>query len=279
MGNKVMNDSPVHVVIPDLQVKPGAPTAHLRWIGQYLVDKWAGNDNLRIIQIGDFADMPSLSSYDRKGGKLMEGRRYSKDVESVHAANEILLGPMAEYNKGRRVKWNPGMDLTLGNHEQRIVRSVDQDAQLEGLVDVNGLAYDEYGWNVHDFLVPVNIDGVTYSHYFANPMNGRPYGGQSIDTRIKTIGFTFTMGHQQGLQIGRRHLNNGAEIRGLVAGSCYLHDEDYAGPQGNNNWRGIVVCHGVEKGSYNLMEVPLDYLCRRYEGQKLKSFLQRGKRH
>lgn len=278
-GQKVMNDAPTHLVIPDLQVKPGAPTAHLRWIGQYIVDKWAGSDLLKINCLGDMADMPSLSSFDKKGGKLMEGRRIKKDFEAVHAANEILLGPMAEYNAGRRVKWNPQMDLELGNHEHRINRAVEQDAQLEGLISVDDLAYAEYGWNVHGFLEPVDIDGVTYSHYFANAMTGRAISGQSIDARIKTIGFTFSQGHQQGLQVGRRHLNNGAEIRGLVAGSCYLHDEEYAGPQGNNNWRGILVCHNVEKGSYALTEVPLDYLCRRYEGMKLRTFLQRGKRH
>ncbi|HYF46074.1 MAG TPA: hypothetical protein VD926_07675, partial [Acidimicrobiales bacterium] len=60
---------------------------------------------------------------------------------------------------------------------------------------------------------------------------------------------------------------------GLVAGACYLHDEDYLGPQGNTYWRGIVVCFGVEGGVYNPMFVDLDYLCRRYEGAPLSEFM------
>jgi hypothetical protein len=56
----------------------------------------------------------------------------------------------------------------------------------------------------------------------------------------------------------------------MVAGSCYLHDEEYLGPQGNFVWRGILVCHQVEDGDYDVMEVSLDYLSRRYEGRRLR---------
>ncbi len=120
----------------------------------------------------------------------------------------------------------------------------------------------------------VDIDGIAYSHYFYNPMTGRPYGGQNIETRLKTVGHSFTMGHQQGYWVGMREAL-GSRHRGLVAGSCYLHDEDYKGPQGNSHWRGIVVCNQVERGSYDLMEVSLDYLCRRYEGLRLTEWMER----
>ena len=63
----------VHIVIPDSQVRPGVPTAHLGWIGQYILDEFAGHPNVKIIHLGDFADMASLSSYD-KGKKRMEGK-------------------------------------------------------------------------------------------------------------------------------------------------------------------------------------------------------------
>jgi len=52
-------------------------------------------------------------------------------------------------------------------------------------------------------------------------------------------------------------------MRGLVAGSCYLHNEPYMG-HGNSHWRGIVMKHNVVNGYYNLMEVDLGFLRERY---------------
>jgi hypothetical protein len=59
---------------------------------------------------------------------------------------------------------------------------------------------------------------------------------------------------------------------GLVAGACYLHEEEYRGPQGMTHWRGIVMKHQVQGGEYDMMLVSLDYLCRRYEGMSLVDF-------
>jgi hypothetical protein len=250
----------VHIVIPDTQVAPGVPTQHMDWIGQYIADEYDGAD-LTVIHLGDHWTMDSLSTYDRKGGQRMEGRRYIKDVEAGNEAFYRLDQPLAKV-PGRYV-------FLMGNHEYRINRAAEADAQLAGVVDLSHL--NTFGWEVHDFLEPVTIDGVVYAHYFANPMTGRPYGGQSMDARLKTVGYSFTMGHQQGLHVGMRALTNGDRHRAIVAGSCYIHDEDYLGPQGNNCWRGILVCHGVEKGNYDLMEVSLDYLARRYEGKRLSA--------
>jgi hypothetical protein len=80
------------------------------------------------------------------------------------------------------------------------------------------------------------------------------------------------MGHQQTLDYAIRFVK-GESQHGLVAGACYLHDEDYKGYQGNAHWRGIVVCHEVREGSYDPMFVSLDYLCRRYEGVPLSKFM------
>ena len=117
------------------------------------------------------------------------------------------------------------------------------------------------------------LDGVAYAHFFYNPMTGKPFGG-NVESRLKTIGHTFTMGHQQTLMYGLRFVA-GKSQHGLIAGSCYLHDEDYKGPQGNSHWRGIIVKHEVRDGSYDPMFVSLDYLCRRYEETTLERFVAR----
>ena len=78
-----------HMVIPDCQIKPGHSVQYLKWIGQYIVDKQPDV----IVCIGDFADMPSLSSYDT-GKKAFEGRTYKADIKAVHKAMDALTAPL-----------------------------------------------------------------------------------------------------------------------------------------------------------------------------------------
>lgn len=267
----------IHVVIGDTQVKEGVPTAHLGWIGQYLVDQFAGED-VEVIHLGDHWDMPSLSSYD-KGKKSMEGRRYKSDVKAGNDALGLLTNPLRQYNINRRKKgkaqWKPGLWMLRGNHEERIERAVNLDAQLEGVIGYHDFNDVALGWTPVPFLEILWLDGVGYSHYFYNPRTGKPLGGENLYTRLKTIGHSFTMGHQQLVDHAMRHVGK-TRHHGLVNGTCYLHDENYLGPQGNDYWRGIVVCHQVENGSYDPMFVSLDYLCRRYEDRTLADFLSRS---
>lgn len=264
----------VHLVIPDTQVKAGVPLDHLEWIGRYIVDYQPDV----IVHIGDHADMPSLSEYDRNKS-CFHGRRYREDVFWAKRGWDMLNAPIEEYNEKRRgykcKLYRPEKHMTLGNHEYRIQRAIEKDAvQLEGVIGIKeDLGLDRYGWEVHDFLETVTIDGVAYSHYFYQPMSGKPYSGENLLLRLKNVGHSFTMGHQQGKLIAQRYLSNGTTQRGLVVGSAYLHDEDYKGPQANHHWRGIIVKHEVREGNYDLMEVSLDFLCRKYEQMRLSTFL------
>lgn len=261
---KYNNVGRVHCMIPDCQIKPNSPTDHLVWIGKYIAEIKPDV----IVNIGDFCDAPSLSYYD-KGKRAMEGRRVQLDLDAANEANILLTSQWRDIEG-----YNPEMHLTLGNHENRITRYVECNPALDGFLSVDNLNYKQTGWTVHEFLKQVVIDGVSYAHFFANPMTGRPYGGANIDTRIKTIGYSFSMGHQQMHMAGQRPLGNGKIIRGLVSGACYLHDEDYKGTQGNTHWRGIIIKHEVKDGAYDIMEVSLDFLCRKYEGMPVYKFMQ-----
>ncbi len=266
------NDT-VHVVIPDTQAKRYVPTKHLEWAGRYIGEKFAGRPKVKLIHLGDHWDMPSLSSYDRKGGTKMEGRRYDHDVTAGNEAWELFNDAIVTAAAKAGAKgWFPESWFLFGNHEERIVRAANDDAVLDGTVTLDHLAVvHDKRWKTAEFLKPVWLDGVAYAHYFTARGTGRPLGGQSIDARIKTIGHSFTQGHQQGLWNGRREVIGGAHL-GLVAGSCYLHDEDYLGPQGNRHWRGIIVCYDVRRGDYDPKFVSLNSLCKRYEGKTLAQF-------
>ena len=260
-----------HLFIPDNQVKADVPLDHLRWIGQYIVDKKPDV----VINIGDFADMPSLSSYD-KGKKAFEGRRVMSDIEATHKGMDTLMKPLEDFNTKRRTwkmkQYKPRLVMTLGNHEDRISRAIENNAELDGILSLDDLDYKDWGWEVIPFKESIVIDGVYYSHFFYNPYTGRPWGGM-VATRLKNIGHSFSMGHVQTLDYATRFLSNGQQQCGLVAGACYLHFEDYKGAQANYHWRGIVMKHQVKDGAYDPMFVSLDYLCRRYEGMPLSMFM------
>ena len=71
-------------------------------------------------------------------------------------------------------------------------------------------------------------------------------------------------GHQQGKQVAYGKRPDGSTITCIIAGSCYEHDEDYLGPQGNNHFRGFLMAHEVNNGTFDEMFVSLDYLKKRY---------------
>jgi hypothetical protein len=226
-----------------------------------------------VINLGDHTDMASLSSWDRATFDF-EGRRFEGDIAASQLANDLLTTPSWDAGLWDDMEWH----ILYGNHENRIDRFVQKNPELHGFVDKDKLEYDYYYDHVHDFLRPITIDGVTYAHYFYNPMSGRPFGGM-IETRIKQVGMSFTMGHQQGFQYGLRVLNNGQRQHGCIAGSCYLHREKYLGPQGHDHWNGIVQKYNVQNGDYDIKVVSLDSLCQRYEGMKLTEFLRLKDRH
>lgn len=254
-----------HFILPDVQAKEGVDLTHLKHIGQYIMDKRPEV----IVCIGDFADMPSLSSYD-KGKKSFEGRRYKTDIDAAKKAMNLLLKPMREFNKkareGQRKQYRPRMVLTLGNHEERIMRTVELQPEYEGMISYEDLPYDD--WEVIDYLVPVIIDGICYTHYLANPMTGKPYGGNALNQLAK-VGRSFVVGHKQTLDVATRFVLDGNQQWGIIAGACYSHQETYKGPQGNDHWRGCILLNGVKDGTFSPMFIDLDYLRDRYEHVQL----------
>jgi hypothetical protein len=239
-----------HLVIPDTQCKPGVPLSHLEWAGNYIAERQPDV----VIHLGDHWDMPSISTYD-KGKKSFEGRRYKADIEAGNEGMALLMKPL------KRLKKKPRFVFIPGNHEHRIVRAIESEAVLDGVIGWHDFSLD--GWETQPYLRPISIDGVLYAHYFYNGRNGRPWTG-TASSILRHVGRSFVMGHRQGLDIGLQELPTGERRRGIVAGSYYQHHEEYLGAQGNHHWRGLLVLHEVRAGDFDVMEVSLEYLKRRY---------------
>lgn len=249
-----------HMIIPDGQNKPDVPMQHWTAIGNYMVAKQPDV----VVNLMDFFDMPSLSSYD-KGKRSAENRRYCDDIAAGQMAMRMLMKPLQDYNRVRAPadQYHPELHATLGNHEYRIVRATEDNPELFGTLSLDDLGLAEYGWQQHEFLKVVEIDGIAYAHYFISGQKNYPVTSARALATKKHM--SCTMGHNQKTDIDMSQVRaDGKRIIALFAGCCYLHDEKYLGPQGNADRRGIWMKHEVNDGDYDPMYVSLNYLLRRY---------------
>ena len=246
-------DKPTICVIADLQCKPTESLEYLLWIGKYIADTKPDI----IVNIGDTFDMPSLSSYD-KGKASAEGRRFVDDLNAGNKGLELLN--LAIH---KDPTYKPRKVFCKGNHEHRIDRYVEDNPELQGTIGTEFLPLESYGWEVHDFLHPVEIEDIYFVHYLANPMTGKPYSG-TASSILKTVGKSFVVGHKQVLDITIRPTIDGKQQIGIVNGACYPFNEKYKGVFGNVHYRGITVLTEVKDGFGLPSFVSLEHMKEKY---------------
>lgn len=252
-GGNYPEDKPKKIlIIADTQAKPDVSLDYLKWIGKYIFDKKPDI----VVHIGDHYDFPSLSSYD-KGKKSFEGRRLKADIDAGNLGMELLL---KEFQKDG---YNPRLVFCTGNHEFRFDRLADEMPELDGFVGTDTLPLAAMGWEVQPFLKPINIEGIFFVHYLANPMTGKPYGGNAMN-QLKTVGNSFVVGHKQCLDVAIRPTLDGKHQIGIINGAAYDFEEPYKGYTGNNHFRGITMLHEVKDGFGLPSFVSLEYLKARY---------------
>lgn len=259
-----------HFILSDTQIAPGVPVAHMRWIGaaikEYSPDV--------VVHLGDHWDLPSVSTWSEAGSKDKEGARISKDIEAGNAALALLEESMEGFKPRKKI-------ILRGNHEFRLERFISSNPRLEGALGFHMFNDRDLGWQVVDYFNgcpgAIELDGVQYAHYFANPNTGKPICG-TIQNRLAKIGSSFVQGHQQGLLQGNQQYATGKIRHGISAGSAYMHDESYKG-MANTHWRGVVILNEVRDGQFCEMPLTLDYLCRKYEGMGVARYLQRNYRN
>ena len=246
-------NKPTICVIADTQCKPTESLEYMLWIGKYIADTKPDV----VVHIGDHWDMPSLSSYD-KGKASSEGRRFVDDINAGNKGLELLELAMTE-----DPTYKPRKVFCKGNHCHRIDRYVEDNPELIGTLGTEFLPLEERGWEVHDFLKPVEIEGIYFVHYLPNPMNGRPYSG-TASSILKTVGKSFVVGHKQVLDVTIRPIIDGNHQLGIVCGACYPFDESYKGFLGNNHYRGLTMLSNVQNGFGCPSFISLEHMKERY---------------
>lgn len=248
-----------HLIIPDCHSHPDFNNDRADLLSKLIQDVKPD----KVINIGDQWDFPSLSSYD-KGRRSFQGRSYASDVAAGLEFSDRVWGPLR-----RRKKKLPERFFFVGNHEQRIDRALDLSPELENTITYDDLDlerdYDhivKYTGNTPGLL---DIDGITYGHYFISGVMGRPIGGEHPATSLLAKQHTScVVGHIHTADFSVRSRPDGRKLMAVVAGCFVDYDVPWAGEIQKLWWRGAVVLHNVDDGMFDPEFISLERLQNEY---------------
>ena len=248
-----------HLVIPDSHAHPLHHNKRAEYLGRLINDIKPDV----VIHLGDSADMPSLSSYDR-GTKAFQGRNYRADIDAHLDFNERL------WNVVRAAKKRlPHRYFFEGNHEHRIKKAINLQPELEGAISFDDLSLYRY----YDEVIEYNgrspgvkeVDGINYAHFFISGVMGKSIGGAHPAYSILGKGHgSATAGDLHLLSYEVQTGIGGRRLQGLVAGCYQDYNSDWAGEANKLWWRGVVVKRNVSNGNYDPSFISLDALKKEY---------------
>jgi hypothetical protein len=216
--------------------------------------------------MGDAADMPSLSSYD-KGKASFNGASYQKDIEAHLDFQERMWAPIKKAKRKR-----PYSIVLIGNHEERLNRALEYDPQLRG--DRYGISPRNYDFeSYYHEVVPYNgstpgvynLDGVLFAHYFISGVMGRPIGGVNHAASLIDKNYCSSVAcHSHTFDFTVRAGANGKTLMGLVAGVYQDYQSGWSGAAGNLWQRGLPILRDFEDGRWDLEWISMARMEREY---------------
>lgn len=248
-----------HLIIPDSHAHPNYHNKRADWLSKLILDLKPDV----VVNIGDMWDMPSMNTFEM--GKKTWGRNYKRDINAGLDFDDRL------WHQTRRAKKRlPRAVFLEGNHEHRIKRVLNEKDELQGLIGFNDLDLER---NYNDIVeydggLPgvINIDGVSYAHYFPSGVMGKPIGGiHQGSSLVNKIGGSATMGHTHTRNFFELKHPAGPARLGLVCGVYQDYESEWAGGVNKMWWRGIVIKRNVEGGVYDHQWVSIDALKKAYK--------------
>lgn len=247
------------VIIPDQHSHADHDNKRADWLGQLLKDLKPDY----VINMGDAADMPSLSSYD-KGTRAFHGKSYKKDIDAHLDFQERVWSPIKKTKKKL-----PYRVILEGNHEHRIERALDLSPELVGTIGFKDFLFDDYYDEVIRYKGGTpgihKVENILASHYFITGVSGRPLGGEHpAHSLISKNKISSIAAHSHLYDYTTQTNIDGQTYNGLVVGCYQDYINDWSGHIGEL-WRpGITILRNVHNGDFDLQFVHLETLRKQY---------------
>jgi len=248
-------DQPVDIYfVPDTQQKMGVKNP-LSCVAYDIISLFPQF----VVFAGDHWDMPSLCLYDL-GKHSFEEEDYEQDIIAGNESLRIFWS-IIQLGFNRNPDWKPTFVFCWGNHEDRINRARETTPRrflkIFDIVRPDLKNFD----HVIPFLEIIRINGVMFTHYLANKHKSTAISNSRLAIGRKHE--SFCVGHQQGFDY-HEDVARGKRIQGIIAGSCYFHNDDYRGPQNTVQFRGTVFLRNVFNGEFDFETRSLSSLEKKY---------------
>ena len=254
----ILNPEDPTLVVGDVHIAAKQNLVRADWLGKAIKDI----KPKRIVYIGDLITLDVFSAWDKDKRKLMEGRRYTAEMNT---ANEFL-------DRVKRASGNYKCDmiLTEGNHEHRQSRYIDTHPEIDGAIDYKR-DLDILDWNIVPYKSYFNFKGVGFTHIPISEA-GKPIGGKYVTHKALELHQGSTIfGHTHKLQVtplhrhGARHLN-----QALNVGCYFTHIDDYALGAVTSYWRGLILIDHYKHSRFGWQPISMGKLKRTYRKTKGK---------
>ena len=216
-------------VIGDSHDGPHLPNKErFSWIGKHIKETKPDI----VIHIGDLLDLHSLNSHEPNA--TLKGRMkttYDEDLDSCQQALQHFHDGMEGYECP--------IHITLGNHEDRAFRFMDNNPELVDFIDYHLYSlFHEFGWSYSEYGQLFHINGVAFVHV---PLNGRcrPFGGEHSENQIANrVLETLVYGHthrrlcKSFSKVGQRNI----QVCNVGSSMPYGHVENYARLASGSGW-------------------------------------------
>lgn len=251
------------VVFSCAHADPKTSNERAEWLGKLLYDVRPDY----VVDIGDTADLASLSSHDTRSPVAMNMTNYERDIDHYNDFQEKVRWKFKK-NKVKRPTFY-GME---GNHEHRIKRALSNDPRLTGKrfgVSFEHLQtnkwYDEYHEYHNSAPAISTYDGVTYAHYLGSGNYGTAMSGEHhAYNLIKKRHGSVTVGHSHKRNIYFKDDAYPNPSIGLVAGCFKGAEESWAGQANGDWWKGVVIKRNLKDGWYDPTFISMEVLKAEY---------------
>ncbi len=253
-----MSDN-TYLIIPDQHAVSYHNNDRADWLAQLIMDLKPDV----VINMGDAADMESLSSYD-KGKRSFHGKSYKKDLDAHLDFQERLWEPVR-----RTKKKMPYRVILEGNHENRIERALDLSPEMQGVIGFEDFKFDDYYHEVvrYDGGLPgiYKRDGILFAHFFPTGVSGRPIGGERpAHMLLAKNGCSTIAAHSHTFDFATRRTVADKHLNGLVVGCYQDFTNPWAGSIGKFWQAGVAILRDVHEGHYDLQWVSIQAMKKQY---------------